>query len=56
MNQTLWRLCVGDLGVCRFDLVRFANLRTASTLAAVETTDTFHLGAIFTLIFFRANV
>ncbi|NAT66733.1 hypothetical protein CU664_27465 [Pseudomonas syringae pv. actinidifoliorum] len=31
MRYVLWRLCVGDLRVCRFPGYRFVNLRTAAT-------------------------
>ncbi|SCX35638.1 hypothetical protein SAMN03159437_04896 [Pseudomonas sp. NFACC25] len=33
----LWRLCVGDLRVCRVPSSRFANLRTAATLIRLAT-------------------
>ena len=43
----LWRLCVGDLRVCRVPSSRFANLRTAATLnrlATISGSSIFKLG------------
>lgn len=36
-SSCLWRLCVGDLWVCRIPSFRFANLRTAATLNRLAT-------------------